>query len=143
MRVLVPLLALLMLSLCIYSYFELEHHSPFPGVGKIESDYRFYVGKRVLILGTVKSSGEDACIISTDSHDFAIAPIPAKFGDKVEVLGVLEENHRIATEKVLVYERLNYYSIFLRSSMGVVLLVWFFFRNWRFEIRRFKFMGGD
>ena len=136
-----PLLALAMISLCTYSYFELEHHLPYPTLEEITSNYQFYVGKRISIFGTVTSATENACVISTDGSNFTVAPISTKVGDKAEVLGTLGENYRITTEKVVAYDRVSYYSIFLRSLVGAALLAFFFLKNWRFKIKRFKFVG--
>jgi len=84
---------------------------------------------------------EETCVISAGNLNFTIDHIPTRVGDKVEVLGRLGENYRIAVEKVLVYERMSYFMEFCRSLVGAALLAFFFLMYWKFKIKKFKFVG--
>ena len=84
-KVLVPLLALALVTLSSYSYFELEHHLPYPAIAEIESDYQSYVGEYVSIYGVVVKTTEEGSVISSDGLEFTVNSITANVGDRVEV----------------------------------------------------------
>lgn len=138
-KILAPLILLALISLCAYSYFEVDKHAPYPGTGEIRSNYQSYVGKYVSIFGDVTSVDQDEVTISSDGLDFKVQPLQAAIGDKVEVFGVLEENYHIAAVNSLAYDKPSYYAIFMRSLIGAALLTFFFLKNWKFDPRKFIF----
>ena len=83
------LLLLAIVSLCTYSGFEYERHLPYPTRKEIVSDYQRYIGKTVSIYGTVKSITENSSVVYSSGLNFTVAPLEAKAGDLVEILGRL------------------------------------------------------
>lgn len=140
-RIKAALLLLVLLSLCIYSYLEYEHHIPYPNGVDVVSG-RKGQATVVFIFGTVTDTMGKTSVVSAGGYNFTVTPITAKVGDKVEVLGRLEENCRITAEKTVVYDSTNYYLLFVRSLAGAGLLVFVFFKSWKFEWRKFKFVEG-
>lgn len=138
-KVLAPLLVLALISLCVYSYFESEHHLPYPTTDEVRSNYQVYVGKQVSISGTVVSAAENVGVVSSGGLNFTVGPLLSNVGDKVEVLGTLGENYRVTAEKSVVYGKLSYYSIFPRSLIGAILLAFFFLISWKFDLKKFRF----
>jgi hypothetical protein len=127
------LLVLCVISLCVYYDFEHEKHVPYPSAKRIIADYSSYVGQKVMIFGSVTRILENACIIGLVGMEINVGELPAKVGDRVEVLGTLLENQKVEVEKFLVYEEFNYYSIFLRSFLGLFLFAFLFFKAWKFK----------
>jgi len=142
-RFLFPLLVLVLISLSTYSYLEMGNHLPYPTMKEIRTDYRAHLGERVSIFGRVVGTAGDAGVVTSDGLSFTVVPLTAKVGDLAEVLGILGEDYRITAEKSLVYEGLSYYSTFLTSLVGAALLAFFFLKNWKFDLRKFRFVRRD
>lgn len=138
-KVLAPLILLALISLCAYSYFEMENHKPYLGTDEIRSNYQAYIGKQVSIFGDVTEINQHTVTISSGGLNFRAQPLNAAIGDKVEIVGVLEGNYNITISQSLVYGRLGYYSVFLRSLVGAALLGLFFLKSWKFDARKFRF----
>ena len=138
-KVLAPLILLALISLCAYSYFEMENHEPYPGTDEIRSNYQAYIGKQVSIFGDVTEIDQHTVTISSDGLNFKTQSLNAAIGDKVEIIGVLQEDYNITISNSLVYDRLGYYSVFLRSLAGVALLAFLFLKSWKFDARKFRF----
>jgi hypothetical protein len=81
----------------------------------------------------------DVVTVSSEGLVFTVQPLRAVVGDKVEVLGILGEDYNITAIQTLTYDRLSYYSIFLRSLAGVGLLTFFFLKNWASDAKKFRF----
>ncbi len=58
--------------------------------------------------------------------------------DRVEVLGYLKDD-RIFPEKIIVYRKWSYYSIFIRSAIAIPIVLYFFFKYWRFDFGEMMF----
>jgi hypothetical protein len=129
---------LCVISLSVYYNFEHEKHAPYPPPERIVVDYSSYVGQKVSISGSVTRIREEARIISLVGMEINVGELPAEVGDRVEVLGTLVENQKVEVEKFLVYTRLNYYSIFLRSFFGLFLFAFLFFKAWK--LKEWKFV---
>lgn len=59
-------------------------------------------------------------------------------GDRVEILGVLQKDE-ITPEKIIVYKKWSYYSIFIRSAIAIPIVVYVFFKYWTFDFKEMKF----
>jgi hypothetical protein len=119
--------------LCVYYNFEHEKHAPYPLAKHIAADYPSYVGQKVMMFGSITRIRENARIIGLAGMEINVGELPAKVGDRVEVFGTLLENQEVEVEKFLVFEELNYYTIFLRSFLGLFLFVFLFFKAWKFK----------
>ncbi|MEW6221773.1 MAG: hypothetical protein AB1476_00420 [Candidatus Hadarchaeota archaeon] len=134
------LLLLAIAALSIYSGLEYKRHRPYPTSDEIASGYQSYVGREVFVFGTVASVAENGVVVSSGELNFTVAPLSAKAGDLVEVLGTLGENYRLASSSVVVYDRASYYLELARSLAGAAILVFVFFRSWKFAAKKFMFV---
>ena len=55
-------------------------------------------------------------------------------GDRVEILGLLQKDE-ITPEKIIVYKKWSYYSIFIRLAIAIPIVAYVFFRYWTFDLR--------
>lgn len=133
------LLLLAIAFLSLYSHLEYKRHLPYPTRREISMDYQSYVGREVFVFGTVASVTENGAIVSSGELNFTVTPLVAKVGDLVEVLGTLGENYSMSSRRVVVYDRASYYSEFVRSLVGAVILIFVFFKSWKFTARKFRF----
>jgi hypothetical protein len=68
-----------------------------------------------------------------------VSPVPVASGDKVEVLGVLTGDELIP-EEMIVSKKWAHHAIYLRSLLGLALVLFVFARYWTFDRRRLRFM---
>ena len=61
-------------------------------------------------------------------------------GDKVEVLGTLGPDYQISAEKMIVSKRWKHEFVYIRSFIALILLIFVFMRNWKFNIKRMEFV---
>jgi hypothetical protein len=66
------------------------------------------------------------------------------YGDRVRVLGLLHSDE-IRPEKMMIYRKWSYYSIYIRSVIAIPLVLYLFFKYWTFDLRamRFKRRGAS
>jgi hypothetical protein len=69
---------------------------------------------------------------------YASRTVPVASGDKVEVLGVLNGDELIP-EEMIVSTKWAHHAIYLRSLLGLALVLIVFAKYWTFDRRRLKF----
>jgi len=67
-----------------------------------------------------------------------ISPVPVASGDKVEVLGVLSGDEPTPGE-MIVSKKWAHYAVYLRSLLGLALVLFVFSRYWTFDRRSLRF----
>jgi hypothetical protein len=98
----------------------------------------------VSVSGTVVISSDEAFTLrlthgSRSKIITIISPMPVAIGDKVEVLGILHGNELIP-EKMIVSTKWAHHAIYLRSLLGLALVLFVFAKYWTFDRRRLRFM---
>ena len=114
--------------------------------------YEAYPGNEAVIAGTVGTVSVYGTVIATGDGTFTlrltqgsaskvvqvVSSISVASGDKVEILGVIQGDELIP-EKIIVSKACAYYAIYVRSLLGLVLVVFVFFRYWSFDVRCLRF----
>ncbi len=116
----------------------------------ITSDYPKYIGKTVSIYGEVVGVYSTTFQLSAKHNGktaiFTVLPdssVEVERGDKVEVLGTLGPDYRIAAEKMIVSKRWKYEFVFIRSFIALLFLLFVFMRNWKFDFHRIEFVRRE
>ncbi|AGK60093.1 hypothetical protein Asulf_00057 [Archaeoglobus sulfaticallidus PM70-1] len=128
---------LLLLNTYYYLYYEL--HKEYPGNEDIIEGFE---GK-VSIYGVVINKSYDGFYILIEHGPKnkavkVLSDLDVENGDRVEVLGLLQKDE-IIPEKIIVYKKWSYYSIFIRSVIAIPIVVFIFFKYWRFDFRQKRF----
>ena len=129
----------------IYYNSEFERHKEYPSIGDAVLDPSKYIGKKVVIWShRVVDIGDNTFTIEVTDQRFTVTNASkVDVGDRVEVLGTLEPGYRITAEKIIVSKEWKYYFIFVRSIVAIPLVLFLFFRNWKFDFKRFEFRGRE
>ena len=135
-------LLFILFLLCAYHQANYEYHREYPSVKMIVADYSKYLGE------TTSISGEVVGVHSTtfqllEKYDgktitFMVLPnshVDVDIGDKVEVLGSLNPDYQISAEKIIVSKKWKYEFVYVRSIVALILLIFVFMRNWKFDIK--------
>jgi hypothetical protein len=97
----------------------------------------------VSVYGTVVHSSDEAFTLRL-THGSAskiitiISPVPVASGDKIEVLGEIRGDELIP-EEMIVSKAWAHYAIYLRSLLGLALVLFVFARYWTFDRRNLRF----
>ena len=83
------------------------------------------------------SVGRSSLLVATRSR-YASRTVPVASGDKVEVLGVLTGDELIP-EEMIVSTKWAHHAIYLRSLLGLALVLFVFVKYWTFDRRRLRF----
>jgi hypothetical protein len=136
-------LALLFVSLILvlntYHYLNHDQYEEYLD----EEDVIKGVEGTVSIYGTVINKSNDGFTLriryeSESKILNVLSPEIVDSRDRVEVLGVLEGDE-IIPEKIIVYKQWSYYSLYIRSVIGLFLVVYLFFTYWTFDIGGMRF----
>lgn len=130
---------LILLSLCTYHWQYCDLHELPEDEDVVRGDY---TGERVSLFGVVNN--EDKFSITIEYGDKSreievLSAIEVDEGDRVEVLGVMEDANTVKAEEVIVYDKWSYNSIFIRSAFAIPILAVVFFRYWSFNLKEFRF----
>lgn len=133
---------IILLFLMLYSF--AEHNKKDPYMEYILNNYDKYIGKKVHFGGVVKEVNDTILKIKLleppyDFIDVEVENVTAEKGDVVEILGVLKEKNRVIAEKVIVSKSWKNTLIFIRSLPAIPFALYFFFKQWKFNLKNLKF----
>jgi hypothetical protein len=139
------LLVALLLCLCTYHYTNMEEHLEYPATKMIQQYPESYDGWAIAKGGTITEVGESSFVITAMDRDirfdFVIDTKAEVYpGDVVEVLGIFRSPNRILPEKMIVTPAQSQRMVYVRSLIGLFILVIAFFRSWKFDCKRMAFI---
>jgi len=143
-RLFITLILVLVLSLlCVYFVNNYESHLDYPSTGAILSDYP--EGEMVSVSGEVMGVYIDGSEIFDNYHGEKVIFIVksssnVSIGDNVAVLGILGSSYEITASKIIVSEKWMTDFVYLRSGLAFFIIVFIFYRYWRFDIKNREFM---
>ena len=133
-------LILILLILCIYYYNYHESNSKYPSTADIESHYP--EGSLVFIDGTViKPNNKGFYLRDKNNLDIVYNVISGKHvqpDDNVQLLGILGPNYTIKSTRIYVETKWGYEFIIFRSALALIVLLFIFFRYWKFDFKTFE-----
>ena len=129
----------LLLLLNTYHYLNHELYEEFPDEEDVIEGFEGVVS----IYGTVINKSYDGFYILIEHGPKSkivkvLSNLDVEEGDRVEVLGLLQSN-AITPEKIIVYKKWSYYSIFIRSAIAIPIVLYVFFKYWTFDFKEMKF----
>jgi len=140
-------LLLTLFLLCAYYQTNYEYHREYPSAKDIVFNYSKYIGETASISGDVvgvhsttfqlleKCDGKNTIFtVLPDSH------VDVDIGDKVEILGILGPDYQISAEKIIVSKKWKHEFVYVRSFIALILLIFVFMRNWKFNPTHLKFV---
>jgi len=140
-------LLLILFLLCAYHQTNHEYHREYPSLKDIVANYEKYIGETASISGEVVGvhSATFQLLEREDGENtiFVVLPnsnVDVDIGDKVEVLGTLGPDYQISAEKMIVSKRWKHEFVYVRSFIALILLIFVFMRNWKFNIKRMEFV---
>jgi len=129
-------LLFILFLLCAYHQANYEYHREYPPVKMIVANYEKYIGE------TTSISGEVVGVHSTtfrlleryDSKTITFTVLPGSnvdvdIGDKVEVLGTLNQDYQISAEEIIVSKKWKHEFVYIRSFIALILLLFVFTSN--------------
>lgn len=136
----VSVLALTLFSLCIYYYGYHEDNLKYPSTSAIESYYP--EGTLVFISGTaVKQNKNGFYLRDNNDWDIEYKIISGKQidpGDYVQLLGILGPSYTIKSIRTAVETSWGFNFIIFRSALALIVLIFIFFRYWKFNFKTFE-----
>jgi len=125
--------------LSTYHYLNHDRHEAYPENEEVING----VEGTVFVGGTVIAAGSDAFTLrltqgSASKVITIISPAPVASGDKVEVLGMLNGDELIPQE-MIVSTKWSHHAIYLRSLLGLALVLFVFSRYWTFDRGNLRF----
>lgn len=129
---------LLLLSTCTYHWMYCDLHELPENEDIVKGDY---TGERVSLFGVVSDENNFSITIEYGDKSREIevlSPRKVDEGDKVEVLGVMQDTDTVDAGEIIVYDKWSYNSIFIRSAFAIPILAVVFFRYWSFSWREFR-----
>ena len=142
-KIIAATLALLaLLLLMVYS--SLEHDEKDPDMDYILKNYEKFEGKEVHFGGkVVEVNGTEVKIKLMeppyDCLNVTMQSASVEKGDIVEILGILDGERHVTAEKVMVSKSWKYSLIFIRSLPAIPFALYLFFKNWKFNFKKFMF----
>jgi len=135
-------LLLALILLCIYYVSYYQQHLENPNTSVIIKNYP--LGETVSVAGDVLDVQSDSFTILDEYHGTDViytifSTEKPSVGDKVEVLGVLENDNIVFASKLLVISDFDYNFMLLRSFIALLIFLFFFRRYWRFDFKKFEF----
>ena len=135
----------LLISLMLYSC--AEHNEKDPDMEYILQHYEEFIGKEVYFTGKVKEINGTKVKIKLMEPPYKCINVAMegnfKVGDVVEILGILDGKEHVIAKKILVMKEWKYKLIFIRSLPAIPFVLYLFFREWRFNFKKFKFEGKN
>ena len=128
-----------LLLLSTYHYLNHDLHKAYP-----ENEEVIYgADGTVSVGGTVVHRSDEAFTLrlthgSKSKIITVISPVSVASGDKVEVLGMLKGDELIP-EEMIVSTKWLHHAIYLRSLLGLVLVLFVFVKYWTFDRRSLRF----
>lgn len=138
------ILFLILYLLGIYYTENVEKHHQYPSMEAIMTNYT--VGEKVYVSGPVlKINDNESFVISTyydkRNINFTIeSPSSVALKDDAYVYGILEPSYTVKSLKIGIANKWDYLAVIIRSLFGLIILVLFFNKYWKFDIRKFVFI---
>lgn len=130
-------LILILLSLCIYYYGYHEDNLKYPSTAAILSEYP--EGSLVFVSGTaVKQNNKGFYLRDGSNWSIEYNVISGKHikpGDYVQLLGILGPSYTIKSTETAVETGWGYEFIIFRSALALIVLIFIFFRYWKFNFK--------
>ena len=138
-------LVAILLILCVYHYTNFEEHLEYPSTKMIQQDPESYDGWLISKGGIVSKVGESSFVITSMDRDvrynFVIdSKEEVYLGDSVEVLGTFRSPNKVTPDKMIVVRAQSGKMVYVRSLIGLLILVIVFFRSWKFDHKGFVFI---
>jgi len=138
--VLCSILVACLLVLSTYHYLNHDLHKAYPDTEDVING----VEGTVSVGGTVVHSGDEAFTLrltqgSASKVVTIISPVPVARGDNVEVLGEIHGDELIP-EKMIVSTKWSHHALYLRSLLGLALVLIVFVKYWTFDRRSLRFV---
>jgi|Deesub1362A_J573_1020465.scaffolds.fasta_scaffold02594_5 hypothetical protein len=131
-----------LISLNTYYYLYHEKHEEYPGNEEVVEGFTGKVSIGGTVITVIGKDSSGFYILVEHGHKSKTIKILSNFnvekGDKVEVLGLLHQD-KITPEKIMVYKKWSYYSIFIRSALAIPIVAYVFLKHWRFDLRDMRF----
>ena len=133
-------LTLILLSLCIYYYDYHESKSKYISTAAIESYYP--EDSLVYVSGTVVKPNNNGFYLR-DKNNWSItynvvSGKHVQLDDNVQLLGILGSNYTIKSTRIYVETKWGYEFIIFRSALALIVLLFIFFRYWKFDFKTFQ-----
>ncbi len=123
---LIFILAIALLSLCLYYQASYEAYSEYPGVRQITTDYTRYLGSQVSVGGEVTALDNNGFELTTwhEGKDTVFKvhhnSTNIETGNQISLIGNLEPNYNVTAKELLVSKKWDYYSVFIRSILATL-----------------------
>lgn len=140
----VALILILILSLlCVYYYNNYEVNAEYPSVKTIISSYP--EGEIVSVGGVVSGIYSNGFYLKDNFHGEKVvykvnSSSKVEINDYVSVLGRLGPEYNIEPSKILVAKRWKEDFLLLRSAIGGIILLFIFWRYWKFDFKLMEFI---
>jgi len=128
--VLCSILVACLLVLSTYHYLNHDRHEAYPENEEVING----VEGTVSVSGTVVDRSDEAFTLRLT----IISLVPVASGDKVEVLGVLGDE--LIPEEMIISTKWSHHAIYLRSLLGLALVLIVFVKYWTFDRRSLRFV---
>ncbi len=138
------ILVLTLYLLSVYYADNIEKHHPYPAMQAIMTNYT--VGEKVYVSGPVlKINDNGSFIIAAYYHkrniNFTIeSPSYVKLKDDAYVYGILEPSYTVKSLKISIANKWDYLAVIIRSFLGLIILVLFFNRYWKLDMKKLLFI---
>jgi|TARA_B100000959_G_C14911153_1_gene595165 hypothetical protein len=136
---------LILIMFGIYNSLEYDKHRKYPPLSDAISEPSAYADKKMVIMGyEVKDVQDNSFIVEIANQQVTIVNAPTvNVGDRVEVLGTLKPDYQFLAEKTIVSTKWNHYLIYIRSIIAIPLVLFLFFRKWRFDFNYLRFRESE
>ncbi|MEA2055064.1 MAG: hypothetical protein U9O96_08195 [Candidatus Thermoplasmatota archaeon] len=138
----------LIILFLLMAYSLVEHDKKDPDMDYILKNFEKYNNTEVSFGGKVveANNGEiEICLTEPPYNSLTIGTknISLKKGDIVEVTGVLDGKGHVTAKKIMVSSSWKSSLIFIRSLPAIPFAIYFLFRNWKFNFKKFMFEGKN
>ncbi|MGB9980303.1 hypothetical protein [Methanobacterium sp.] len=138
-------LILILLCLCFYYYSYHGSNLKYPSTAAIESNYP--EGSLVFVSGTViKQNNNGFYLLDGNNWSIIYKVVSGKHvevDDNVQLLGILGPSYTIKSTRTVVETNWGYEFIIFRSALALIVLLFIFFRYWKFDFKTFELIRRD
>ncbi len=137
------ILILILSLLCVYYYNNYEVNAEYPSVKTVISSYP--EGETVSVSGVVSGIYSGGFYLKDSFHGEKVvynvnSSSKLEIDDYVSVLGRLGPAGNIEPSKILVAKRWKENFLLLRSAIGGIILLFIFWRYWKFDFKLMEFV---
>lgn len=136
-------LLLILFALCNYYNDNYEANAEYPSTSNILSNYP--AGEVIYVSGNVIRAYEGGFCLKDTFHGVDVvykvnSSSKVNIKDCISVLGTLGPSYNIKASKILVAKRWKEDFLLLRSAIGCLILLFLFWRFWKFDINSMEFI---